>query len=106
SIWLGVFLLTPAFLILRLRGPRPPAHRLIWQPGMMACWLVCLEYIPFGMLGPVGAYLLSGSVAIAWLAAWWSGRLRPEPGWIDRLGRFLGACWIALAGYVFLVQRW
>jgi len=34
------------------------------------------------------------------------GRLRPEPGWIDALGEFLGACWIALPGYHFLILTW
>lgn len=105
-LMLGVFILTPTFLVLRLRRPRPPMERLSWQPGWMACWLICWEFIPVGILGARGAYLLSSSVAIAWLAAWWTGRIRPEPGWIDGLGRFLGACWISLAGFLLLFRWW
>jgi len=31
-----------------------------------------------------------------------SGRLRPKPSWIDRIGTLLGASWIAawLTGYI------
>lgn len=99
----GVIVLTPLFLIIRLRGPRLELRRLIWQPGMMACSIACLAWLVVFIAGsyePGGVLCISGSVASAWLASWWSGRLRPEPGWIDRLGRVLGVCWILIAGYL------
>ncbi len=37
------------------------------------------------------------AVAAVWLVLWLSGRWRAERSWIDRLGRSLGICWIALA---------
>ena len=33
-------------------------------------------------------------VAGAWLILALSGRWRADPGWIDRLGCALGACWV------------
>jgi hypothetical protein len=37
------------------------------------------------------------AVAIAWAVLWRSGNWRPEPTWIDRLGRALGVIWIGSA---------
>ncbi|MFO0955968.1 MAG: hypothetical protein U0800_00720 [Isosphaeraceae bacterium] len=37
------------------------------------------------------------TVAAVWLVLALSGRWRPEPSWIDRLGRLVGAAWIACA---------
>ena len=107
----GVGILTVAFLFIRLHRPRPALRRLIWQPGMMACTII-VAFIPMLFLvnhrvaTPVLWLAMSAGVATAWLAAWSCGRLRPEPGWIDRLGRVLGACWIAFAAYpLFLLSR-
>ena len=36
-------------------------------------------------------------VAAAWITLVIAGACRPEPSWIDRAGRILGACWIAIA---------
>jgi hypothetical protein len=100
----GVGILTLTFLVIRLRKPRPALGCLIWQPGMLACTTICM-FIPllFVMTGRRSApslwLCMSASVALAWLAAWSSGRMRPEAGWIDRLGRVLGVCWIAFAVY-------
>jgi hypothetical protein len=37
------------------------------------------------------------SVALTWLVLILSGRWAADRGWLDRLGRFLGLCWIGLA---------
>lgn len=107
----AVGLLTVAFLAIRLRRPRPALRGLIWQPGMMACSII-LAYVPllFAVTGrraaPTLWLLMSASVAASWTAARLAGRLRPEPGWIDRLGRVLGTCWIVFAAYpLFLLWR-
>jgi hypothetical protein len=36
------------------------------------------------------AYAIAG----AWTLLALSRRWKPDPGWIDRLGRLLGSCWI------------
>ena len=59
-----------------------------WDPRD---WLsTLLEYL--GFLSPV----IGLAVASAWLALAWNRRFRPEPDWIDRLGRALGCCWLAM----------
>jgi hypothetical protein len=40
---------------------------------------------------------VGGSVLLVWLVAWASGRCRPEPSWVDRAGRVLGAVWICVS---------
>jgi hypothetical protein len=42
------------------------------------------------------AFGMSMAVAAAWLLLTVSGRWRSEPAWLDRLGRGLGAYWIAV----------
>jgi len=111
TIVAGVGILTLTFLVIRLRRPRPALRQLIWQPGMMACTIITLLFPTLFFAtdrrsGPLVWLFMSASVAAAWLAAWWGGRMRPEPGWIDRLGRGLGVCWIVFAGYpLFLLSQ-
>jgi hypothetical protein len=45
--------------------------------------------------------MIGSAVAVTWLILWFGGGWRPEPTWIDRLGRFLGAFWV-----VFGVALW
>jgi hypothetical protein len=37
---------------------------------------------------------VGAAVLLLWLVVWASGRCRPEPSWIDRSGRVLGAVWM------------
>ena len=112
-----------AFLILRLRRPRPMLRRLARQPGMVACTVatVVLGIKLINYLSVAGVLAIDLSSATAWyylseevssdefpfvpsevgcaVAAAWTiqaigGRWRPEPSWIDRLGGLLGAFWI------------
>lgn len=105
---------TLAFLPIRLRRPRPSRRRLFLQPGMAACIAVAVVaavdglswayyWGKFGSDGPSqmlerfwrGHSQHPGpAVGLCWLGLVISRRWRPEPTWIDRLGRFLGFLWI------------
>ncbi len=47
---------------------------------------------PLDTQADVGAAIL-----LIWLVTWASGRCRPEPSWVDRAGRVLGAIWVCTA---------
>ncbi len=109
--------LTVAALILRHRQPRPRFRALMRQPGAVATHVVVLlvpltlglwviswgiraalrhygllrkNVFPLDNLLLVLVALAGALVAGAWLGLAISGRRRPEPGWLDRLGRVLG----------------
>jgi hypothetical protein len=112
-----------ALLILRLRRPRPRLRRIARQPGSVACFAavsvtvvglavqipstIAME-MQGGTLTAVNPswalYLIfvdlptciSYAVAASWATLALGGRWRPEPGWIDRIGRTLGFFWLAL----------
>jgi len=108
---------TLATLIMRLRAPRSPWRRLTRQPGMMASLLATavtgLVSIGSALLWPkpnpfhsldwspvivmFGSLLVGSFVLSSWVTMAVCGRWRPEPTWLDRLGRFLGVLWIAIA---------
>jgi hypothetical protein len=87
---------TPAYLAIRLRQPRPPLDQLIRQPGMAGC-LTAIASILFLALLALTLHttrlfwLVPPTVIGTWIALLHHGQLRPEPGWIDRLGRLLAA---------------
>ena len=98
-----LFFLLPAFLIVRLRRPRPALRSLNCQPGFVACAapvIIVLAFMPLvllplsGLAGQViefGAQVLlvvAGPLAWVFLVA--TRRWNPEPSWIDRLSRVLG----------------
>jgi hypothetical protein len=91
----------PAFLVIRLRRPRPPLRSLIRLPGTVAAvaavfglfWVTGSLHISFGdrLRSETGAAIAAGgTVALAWIVLSFSGWGRAEPGWIDRLGRLIG----------------
>jgi hypothetical protein len=99
-----LFFLLPAFLIVRLRRPRPAWHSLICQPGFVDCAapvVIVLATLPLALLpvselaGDVIAIvvqvLLVVAAPLAWVFLIATRRWNPEPSWIDRLGRILGA---------------
>jgi hypothetical protein len=118
-----VFTLTPTYMIVRVRQPRPSLWHLLWQPGMLTsvivlfylfvllfCFLV--SYLIHSILylslypligGPGPPYVPGLLVACGWVAAKLMGRFRPEHGWIEWLGRTLGLGWIA-AGILLYVM--
>jgi hypothetical protein len=111
-----------AGLVLRLRQPRPDLRFLTRQPGMVAFMtaaiVLAIRLINFGgvisVLAIDGTYFWLGmsaldwdpenwraipseigcAVAAAWIVQATGGRWRPQPSWIDRMGRLLGIYWI------------
>ncbi len=123
AAWTGAFLLT------RLRGPRPRRRRLVVQPGLVAAvaavaalgfesiLLVGSAWADgrFRTIGPValatfganGTVLLAHhagwAVVVAWLTLALIGRWRPERSWVDRWGRGLGCTWIVVGPVASLI---
>jgi hypothetical protein len=109
---------TLALIPLRLLGPRPRFRRLARRPGVTAAWAtsVALTYaaIQVGVSELISGEIVPEDLAIdvvsmvpmlvglAVLASWTTllvgRRWRPEPSWIDRLGRLAGIYWI-VAGF-------
>src|SRR4051794_36855413 len=107
---------TVALLAVRLRRPRPRLRRLALQPGLIATATAATALALLGPLVGMANHAASRSnpgsdllvilvipqvgfaVGGAWLALTLSGRRRPEPGWIDGLGRLVGAAWLAATG--------
>jgi len=112
---------TLAFLVLRLRRPRPRLRRLARQPGMAACvaampamayasvWtpLIAIKFGAIqrawqkGFLPDARSFFFStyGDLVAFWVVGAWltlalGCRWRSEPNWIDRLGTILGLAWI------------
>ena len=100
--------MTPIFFVLRLRRPRPPWRELLLRPGTASglaivfglFWVLGLAQIAFpdrldSIAGPFIA--IGGTVAAVWLILLLCRRWNAEPGWVDRLGRLLGAIAIGTA---------
>jgi hypothetical protein len=69
-----------------------------WRPNRMSIWAT-IGAIPFD----VGAH--AGLAVVGVLLAFWFARIRPTNStWLDRLGRILGAFWVAVA-VGFLARR-
>ena len=128
-VWPASFFLlgpTLAFLAIRLRGPRPTIRRLTCQPGMAACCAVAIvtaiDAISWGVfwlkLKPEDAQFMLArfwrlsrenpgpAVAATWLGLVLSRRWRPEPGWIDRIGRLIGVLWLLTILLDWEYNRW
>jgi hypothetical protein len=111
-----------AFLVTRLRGPRPRWRRLVLQPGLVAA-VVSLSVLTIESIMLVGSAKIDGrfgwssparvadfvangvvmlahhagwAVAVSWLTLVLIGRWRPERSWVDRAGRALGCTWIII----------
>jgi hypothetical protein len=105
-----------ALMALRSIPPRPRWRRIARQPGTVASLsasVVLLLSLPnvviaYWRQGPTGGIYMSwvvlfdyvpkeigAAVGAAWAVAATTGHWRPEPTWIDRAGRALGAAWIA-----------
>jgi hypothetical protein len=112
-----LFYWTIAVVGIRLRRPRPSLRRLGRQPGLVACLAVILATLISFSIGryPVlfsgkaqpgelssllmnlsPPHMVAPGVAVAWMVLAVSSRWRPDPGWIDRLGRSVGFAWLAL----------
>jgi hypothetical protein len=91
-----LFACTFTLLALRLLSPRPPAAELVRQPGLWASGGVVTGVASMLILHYFQPVILPMSVALAWLGLALSGRWHAERSWIDRSGRIVGACWLAL----------
>jgi hypothetical protein len=111
---------TGAFLVTRLRGPRPRRRRLLRQPGLVAAvaalsilaieWMLLIGSAwfdgRFNFMSPLrinefvanGVVLLAHhagwAVLVSWLTLVLIGQWHPERSWVDRWGRVLGCTWI------------
>jgi hypothetical protein len=70
---------------------------LTWERSGFAQWFHMHVLFP-------ASYAISLAVIEVWAVLALSGRAQPEPSWIDRTGRALGACWVAVA-FLFWVYR-
>jgi hypothetical protein len=125
---------TVALLVPWMRRPRPPFHRLAMQPGLAACTaatlglgisaLRCIAHVVAfdvaqGQPVSFGEYGIWASICMDWItkpsgvgiavAAVWSWliltrRWRPQPTWLDRLGRALGVYWLLMIFWEFLLE--
>jgi hypothetical protein len=108
--------ITWTLVVLRLIGPRPSRRRRFGPPGSAACLAVLVASLlnawsawevafkspsvqpdPFSAvaLRIVEPLPLAAAVAATWSLLLFERRWRPEPSWIDRLGRCLGTYWLA-----------
>jgi hypothetical protein len=91
-----LFAYTFTLLALRLVSPKPPAAELARQPGLWASSGIVLGVAAMLALRWFQPVILPASVALAWVVLLLSGRWRAERSWIDRSGRIVGVCWLAL----------
>jgi hypothetical protein len=87
---------TLVILGMRLLPPRPSVRELSRQPGLWACTgatlgLALIVWVPY--FKPV---IIPAAVGLAWLTLAASGRWCSESSWLDRTGRALGVCWLAM----------
>jgi hypothetical protein len=87
---------TVILFVIRLLPPRPPLRKLARQPGVWASGTATLAlalviWVPY--FKPV---TIPTAVCVAWLVLALSGGWQSESSWLDRAGRLLGCCWIAL----------
>jgi hypothetical protein len=120
---------TLAIVLLTLRHPRPALKRLTLRPGFVACgaaavilsigaaanvlylgvgavlrhwpggWVPYQDSYPVYFSSHVGQ--ISYAVAVCWAFMAAGGRWRPEPEWVDRLGRGFGFC-VGMIPYISL----
>lgn len=92
---------TAAYLGFRIRTPRPPRRELLRQPGMLGGLSALASLVVAVVLNTWWSPLaVPGTVLGTWVVMASRGGLRPEGGWIDRLGRTLAAGW-CLVGLLF-----
>jgi hypothetical protein len=109
AAWSGALTLIVLFM------PGTNRRRVRDRPGVMSCFLAAIAFIlgglalavfPLVTTGPGGIeqvievelYVVPGIMGFAVVSCWITmvllGQWRPEPTWVDRLGRLLGAAWI------------
>jgi hypothetical protein len=105
--------MTPTFLLMRLRPPRPPIRATLRQPGTVAALAVAFGYLWvvgwlhllfFSRLKDrcVPAVAVGATVTVAWLILAVSRQWSAEASWVDRLGRLIGVVAIAVGLLTFI----
>lgn len=90
-----------ALPLLRLVRPRPAWGPLLAQPGWSACLAAGLA-LPAATWTEqithesISVSYVAAAVGLGWLVQALARRWRPEPSWVDRTGRALGACWLVI----------
>ena len=113
-----LFFFLPAYLIIRLRRPRPGLRSMICQPGFAACAapvvivlatlpvaLIPIPWLPVPVIEVGGQILLVVTAPLAWIFLIATRRWNPEPSWIDRLGCILGVLAMICTPLHFLLIR-
>ena len=97
---LSLWMLTLAYLVMRLIPPRLPKSDLFRQPGMLLLGLMVGLVILLMFLSafvPLVAWtnvIIALTLGLSWLAACRRYRSRAESGWIEGMGRFVGVGWV------------
>jgi hypothetical protein len=97
---LSLWMLTLAYLVMRLIPPRPPRSDLIRQPGMLLFGLMIGLAILLMLLSafvPLVGWtnvIIALALGLSWLAACRRYRSRAQSGWIEGVGRFVGVGWV------------
>ena len=107
GVALSLWMLTLAYLVMRLIPPRPPRSDLIRQPGMLLLGLMIGLMILLMFLStfvPLVAWtnvIIALALGLSWLAACRRYRSRAELGWIEGIGRFVGVGWIVTTAAIY-----
>ncbi|MDR3636963.1 MAG: hypothetical protein P4L84_24375 [Isosphaeraceae bacterium] len=88
---------TVVLFAMRLLPPRPAWRELVRQPGVWACGAASLALgLTVGVPSVFKPVAIPTAVGAAWVVLAARGRWQSEPSWLDRTGRGVGACWLAL----------
>ena len=100
GVGLSLWMLTVAYLVMRLIPPRPLGPDLMRQPGMLllaSMFVIIITEIllsVFISLVPWTNVIVALALGLSWLSASRRNRSRAESGWIEGIGRSVGVGWI------------
>ena len=104
---LSLWMLTMAYLVMRLIPPRPPKSDLIRQPGMLLLGLMIglvILLMPLSVFVPLVPWtnvIIALALGLSWLATCRRYRARAESGWIEGLGRIVAVGWVASTAAIY-----
>jgi hypothetical protein len=87
---------TVVLFVIRLLPPRPPIRNLARQPGVWACGTATLALVLVVWVPSFKPVTIPAAVCVAWLVLALTGRWQSESSWLDKAGRILGCCWLAM----------
>ena len=104
---LALWMLTLAYLVIRLIPPRLLRGDLLRQPGMLflgviiALLILLMLLSSFVPLVPPTNVLITLALGLPWLALSRRFRSRAESGWIEGIGRSVGVGWIVTTAAIY-----